>query len=660
MTTCDGYDRVTDEHFGDKKYVTMAMLQKMRNNQDVHNCNIEELWKNTDPELRKKFQPIIADLDNSMGVVLDAGRNAWKFDDSISTSYNELFSDFQRIILEKTTAFVDIANNKVTMTPQLGAEVINAKCEGPWGAYRSNTHWYVAWDRTKPFWPSPERLADPLGSNMPSIARAETWTATASGSVSKVTLDIEIDALAEDDVWLELRGTTGGKPNATVLGRVHADLSKVKGGLVAFPFPKNAMPKVQNGVKYAWVLRSPFSSFEHHYGVGGWGRNCNADPYAGGEAFTSFDNCTTWVKHGRDEKLPYKEGMYAPVDFAFIVHTIPLTATYSTTTPEYVYFKPVLCNPITTVVLSVTDSQPTNTAIVYEVSVDGHNWFPLNAGNAWTKTFADGPQVLFVRARLSTTASGSTPEITQVGVHLDTTPALDSLLRTQFYNPRMQMPLGIAIWDELNAPFETEPNTSVTVEVVRGIEVTDVCEADGVFTSFGLSQRPAAPTRSMKAYVHTTDDSYVTFDPITDFEVVYDENMVVFDEPVPEGTLYITYNPVWMHGLTAEDFPLKCDFMEQNFTADGSTSKFMLKSIPCDPLRKVYFNGVLKEEVTDYTVNYDTGELDTLVNLSADTVISVQWTPALFETKLGFVYRMTRTQADKQAYLNPNYYQYRV
>lgn len=668
---CDNYERVTDDDFGDQKYVTDVLLKRMRDNQDIHECEIKELQDSTDPEIKKRFLPIPVETWLSYGVTLDSGAGRWHFSDALSENRNETFSTMEKIDQVLTTAFINLTTGVAQLHPTLGSEEENAKCEGPWGAYRANAYWNIGWDRTKPFFVSPSMFEDPFNADCPSIARAQTWTATKTGLVSQITFNLHGNVHAEDDLYLELRTTSGGAPTSTVLARVKFDMRRLQqGGLVAVPFPAEGRPKVVSGTKYAWVLRSPFTSYQNHYGVGGWGKNCKADPYTGGDAFISYDNGKTWVKHGRNEAVPYKEGMYAPQDFGFLVHTIPDTPVYTTqgnAVEQIVYLEPIRANPITTIVLSPDGviKAPTRpgTDVVFEVTSDWDSWHELNSGNAYSYSFEEPyPTKVWVRVVLGNDGSagntGNTPEVSGVGIHLDTTVASEGLIRTMFYAPPTSMPLGASIWDELDADITEQPNTTVLVDVVRGTMQEEMFVCDGETTVFELFDFPANP---LVEVLHISDGGvYTELSEIMHYTVDYETRTLTIEDAQSSGTLIVRYYPLWLRGLSPDELPLKMDLFEERFIADGDTSIFPLKAYPCDPLRRVYYDDVEKEEVTDYLVDFNAPHLNTLVELPEGTEIRVKYTPYLKDTALALQFRLSRSNTANDAYINSCAYQYRV
>jgi hypothetical protein len=244
--------------------------------------------------------------------------------------------------------------------------------------------------------------------------------------------------------------------------------------MVGFEF-KTPIP-VTAGTKYAIVLRSPFTSYDNHFGLGGWGKNCKPDPCPGGYAWVSENNGYSWVKYGKDDsKLKYSEGNLAPMDFAYAIQYHTTTVQYSTAAQgEVVYFSPFKTGEITGVTVNPSVSTPADTSIIWEVSDDMVNWTIVNAGNGWHVDFgAPYSHYLWVRATLKTTNAANTPKINSFQVTCNVLPAQDAYFRSKFYVPETGVILGASCWSKIKAPVTMEPNTSVMVDIVREMPVSE-------------------------------------------------------------------------------------------------------------------------------------------------------------------------------------------
>jgi hypothetical protein len=667
------FKRIPDSEFGDEKYVSMEMVQTYRDNDDHLKCRIENLEDQTDPEVKKTFRPPMVDMEMSKGIVLDEAVASWKFNDAISDGFTEEFLDLERIELPKTNAVIDTGLGQITKQPTFGASEINRNCEGPWTKYQANAYWNIGWDKDTPFHLTPEWIEDPTNDDIPDVRRAITWTADKTGKLENITLNLHGSPLAEDDLYLEFVATVNGAPTGQVLGRSKLDNKQIQApGLQAFAFGDNG-PLVVQGTVYGIILRSPFTSHNHHYGIGGWGKNCNADPCPYADAWTSYPpeikdgviQPRIWMKHGKNQDVPYVEGMFAPQDFAYIVYTKPLTPSYSTTTPDVVMLKPFKTNPVTRAVITPSQQTPAGTSIKYYISTDKKIWTELNASNSWEKTFTeDLPTVLFFKAVLETTISGNTPILESITIHVDTNPAVEGECRCLFYNPRTSMPLGCSIWDEIDAPVEMDPNTTCLIDIIKNTERIETFAMDGSTGTIQLSEIPAERLSYMIEYL--SDQTYVEYSEDIDFTVDYDTGLVTFvDNPV-EGNMKVKYYPIWMKDLSPDDFPLKMDLFEEVLDCDGIKTSFQLKAIPLDPVRKVVLTDTETNEQTellegkDFTIDYIKKLLITNVLYANKYTIDVKYTPELTVTGLALQYRITREETDKQVLIQPNYYQYRV
>ena len=663
MTDCPPeYTNLGEESFGDEKVVTSHILRTSCRNQAYLKQEVDSLRDSTDPELRKRFAPIIVEDDFSYGMTLDGATNKWKFNDSTSFGpYTESFTSIDRIDLVNTTAMVDLTNGRCQLPGSVGTKVENAKCEGPWTKYACNTSWNVGWNRTSNYWVTPDSLDNKFTASIPSVARCNVFKATATGYITELTLAVHGSPHAEDDLYVEIRDVNQSTlvPSSSVLTREKVDTTRFT-SLSLLSIPVKGRVKVTSGSYYAIIVRSPLTTYQNHFGLGGWGRNCG-DVCTDSTAFTSYDNCATWVKHGRDDaSVPYSEGYYAPVDFAFNVKTTPITDTFSTGTTYYVYLKPVTTNPITSVTLT---ADSTNTTLTYWVSPNMVDWYEVNSGNSWTKTFsAPKPTKLYVRVNMSTASSGTTPYLNQIVLNFVWEKATVGYVRSKFYFPRTSMPMGASIWSSINAPYTAESNTTVSVEIIRGSIRRDLLTANGSSKTFTLSKLPAEPL----AYCilnKTSDNSAVEYTEGKDYVVDYDTGVLTFHaaNPAPAaGQMKVDYYPIWLKGLDATDFPLKTDFFQETFTATASQTVFNLMVEPCDPMRTVSVNGTVKTEDDHFSVDYSAKQLVFKTGLTAGDVVVIEYTPFLPDTGLALAYRTTRSNTNYQAYLDPSYYQYRV
>jgi hypothetical protein len=680
----DKFQDIDLSELGDQKKVTDDLLNTVR-------CALQfladqgiELDDNLNPELRKRFTPVLIDKMHSYGVVLDPGTNNYKMDDSTSAGWSDPIDNLNLIDRPRTNCYYDAVASDIRLpvVATYGAETKDIDTSTMESVKNDhNTYWYVGWSIEKQYALIREWLEDEYNDNvtttaMPSICRAQTFTPLTSGVLSKVQVKVESHPHAESELFLEIRTTSGGKPTTTVIYRESCMLKRIKGtnmASIALEHP----PKLTSGTKYALVLRSPFTSYDKHYGWGGWGVNCPGTKYANGDAYTSYDNGKTWILHGYDLAVPYSEGMHRPREFWMQTFMKTFALTYPTTGTYRVYWKPLKCNPITYVQLIPTMATPANTTITLEVSTNNVNWHAVTSPN-WNYTFSGGEaglQTLYVRATLASTAAGSTPSITGMAANVTTTPALNAYLVTKMFYPRLTNPLGASLWSRIGAPHHKVPandsNISITVDICRGTLKVDRLTTNGAATTFQLAEMPREPLE----YVIYNPDSGtpVVKHEKQDFTVNYATGLVtVTGSALAAGHIDFEYYPLWRKGLTATDFQdedgnfvgLKTDVVTMEFEGNGANRTFTLTDLPADPIKHVLVGGVELIEDVDFTVNYLTKTV-TLNNAppanSGVPNVEIKYTPYLADLGMGFAYRLTRTtNVSKQAYIEPNFLQNRV
>jgi len=613
MTDCEPiYENLGLDTYGDKKYVTSVVLKSYcRSLQYLYNKS-GEIEDQLSPTMRKRFTPIVTDEWKSWGMILDTGLNAYKFDDSDSgDSFSYSFNDAGsgRIDKTKTTAFIVMDDpthsivGRATLHPTVVAGDFDVAAEslGPIGDMASNTHWYIGYDRHEPFVINRFIQKDPFNATMPSVARAQTFKVEAGkgGHLQNITLNLEYHPRPEDDLFIELRPTTGGRPADTIIARERLQTKTFKSGHGQISIPFKTKPELIAGETYAIVVRSPITTWDNHYGIGGWGYYCNQvhglsghDPYPDGYSFTSNDNCKKWILHDKANAgadLVYGEGKYAPMDFGFkVVVQAPSTINYTGGASETLYLKPLRTKPITIVTLTHSDvyNDGTNGTIVYSVSVDGHHWHALNAGNNYEYKFnkTDNPSLndseilsthVWVKAVLSKVGTNShAPAIQQLGVVTHNARPTNGYIRTLDYNPRKSNPLGLSVWSGVNAPYTAEPNTDCNVDIVRNVIKTEWVECNGTEDTFTLNNYPAYPMVDVVLYKDTGSPKTVNLFEWEDFiigssnTILYDTKEISFTTPPVAGNLKIRYYPTWIRDLKVENFPLRLDMFEETFTGD--------------------------------------------------------------------------------------------
>lgn len=196
--------------------------------------------------------------------------------------------------------------------------------------------------------------------------------------------------------------------------------------------------------------------------------------------------------------------------------------------------------------------------------------------------------------------------------------------------------------------------------------------------------------------VLTPDNS--TSDPETygewhDFVFDYDENILrirkeVLDD-IPTGNLSVTYNKVFIKGLTPEEVGvhtdvetglkeegLILDYFKQTFYIDSShveSRRIKLRASPIDPIREVVLNRDTENEQElyedfDYEVDVESSELVFKASnvdgsssiLSQGDKLEVVYTPDLEANGLSIGYWAKRTNTDKTVRIGESYLEYKV
>ena len=478
-------------NFGNHKKITANLLRTYAEDLHYLKDETEELWETTDPINRKYENPIPIDQPNSWGIVKGTDGNI-HFDNRTRFTGSTLFKNYNTIDKDNTTAFVDTAYTEnygcVTIPPQQQDIVTTTECQGSnkGGLAGCNAHWYISFNRTKTYNVQTDWKENLDSTEIPAISRKQTFKPKTSGRLESITFNLTGTPDAEYPLIVQVfdEETT---PVTEIAKAEHKFESTSAGGLTAIAFKEQ--PVLTEGHKYSFVLRSPLTSYKNHYGIGGWGKTCNIDPYKDGECYLSENNASklgTWIRYGRNEKtLSYHNGQKQPIDFGFQCHIRPTEPKYDTTKEYVIYFKTQQMNPVKEVRIFPTDEIPNNTEIHYEFSPDGKTWteFPTNTSN---RTIYLERTSIFVniRARLKTTDSTVTPRIKSLAIECQLDQPKSAYLRTEFYSPEKAKILGASVWNSLRAPYNYNPSSAVTdsngnrqcsvlVDVVRNTVITE-------------------------------------------------------------------------------------------------------------------------------------------------------------------------------------------
>lgn len=488
---CDSKWTYLDKgNFGNHKKITANLLRTYAEDLHYLKGETEELWENTDPINRHIENPIPIDAANSWSVVKGTDGD-YHFDNRTRFTGSTYFKNYNTIDKDNTTAYVDTAysekNGCVTLPPQTQNIVTSTEAQGPnkGGLSGCNAHWYISFNRTKTYNVQSEWKENLDSTSIPGISRKQTFKPKTTGKLETLTLNLTGTPDAEYPLIVQVfdEETT---PATEIAREEHRFTSTASGGLQAIAFKEQ--PTLIEGHKYSFVLRSPLTSYKNHYGVGGWGKTCNVDPYTDGESYLSENNASklgTWIRYGRDEKtLSYHNGKNQPIDFGFQCGIRPTEPIYETDKEYVIYFKTQQMNPIKEIRLFAVDEIPSGTEIHYEFSPDGKTWteFPGGANNTLyldrTSIFAN------IRARLKTSDKTVTPRITQLAIECQLATPKTAYLRTQFYNPEKAKILGASVWSGIRAPYYYTPNSlifdsdgnqqcTVEVDVIRSTSIVE-------------------------------------------------------------------------------------------------------------------------------------------------------------------------------------------
>jgi hypothetical protein len=526
------WNHIPESEYGDGKDVTCKLLK--REGQDIEYLYQQLL-------LLQEKSPVITtvnyneapiNIDKSFGLTqYTNGENikTWKFNEDTSYLLQQDFSNTDLIDSNKTTAYVDVVNGRVT-TPEDHTTTETYKWDdsttyapylyahGPEKNMGANEYWYVSWNKDKAYNLTASRLRYEWNSDAPSVCRAETFKVptnipvnpddTSKGNrtyvyLEEVTLNLKTYKYTGSPLSVEIRTTeTKGKSKIPYPGNSSKTIAKERlrwqntwtsTGLRTIRFQNK--PKLQAGKTYAIVLRSPLTEYKRAYGWGGWSTHCRADPYKYGNAFVSYDNGAKWEIYGKSDKsLNYHQGRNKPKDFGFrLVYTAD-NGNEATPLGEYeLYFNPIQLNPQEGLTLAY-DGDVGEGSITWYISHDFKKWEQIGGTNSagqdvsWYHDCEDKIFV-FIKAVLKNgnstgTGDGVRPYINQVTCHIDMKPSVLAYGRTYPFNPQTEPALGLNMWSSITALTDTsEKGVSSTVGIVGSDEVTEkfvLVDADNI------------------------------------------------------------------------------------------------------------------------------------------------------------------------------------
>ena len=683
MVDCEPtYTNQGEGTFADGEYVTTDMLRKFCRSLAYLKEMTDILETEVDPQLNKVFVPLDINPSLSYGMVLNG--NNYTLSDQQQYTFVQLFNRIDPITgleypaspgidINQTNAYVDLeypisgeqGHGAVTLHPlstlttSLYDYEMSNYYRGPNDNESLNVCWEIGWDKTKPYNVSAKTKADRFNAKIPSIARAVVFGFTGADNrlITDVTIKPSGTIHAEDELYLELRTVSNGKPTSTVLARTSAKIRKfTEVDLLSFAFPFPV--RVRHDTEYAIVVRSPLTTYKHRFGMGGWTFHCgtgahgqNASTHgnvSNNSIYTSYDNGHTWMAHGKVEDLSlFKHKNAEPADFLFEVETVAekVENVITYTSGERVYLNPIRTNPVTSVELLADANTTTGQSIVYEIATDlaEQNWQAVNSGDVLTFN-TPYPRTLYVRATLNSNSTSSTPVLKMIALNLNTTPAMKGVIRSNLYRPPTSMPLGMTMWSKVNAPYTEDPNTSVLVDIMESNLVTDRFVEDASTPTFQLTQMPADPLEFASLTLENGTEIALLEDQ--DYTVDYNTGIVTMKESLPSmgrmelersvfasGTLEFEYYPLFARGLTSNDFPYRCDYREETITptdfatetqvaGHGGQIDFILEDSTIQYLFEVAVNGT---STVNYTVDVPTNTLSFNTGLLEDDVVVVTY-----------------------------------
>ena len=376
-----------------------------------------------------------------------------RVDDGASVTFrpSETTASFHK---DAVTTQVENNTPKTTKIPPvkevLGKAKKDAYCSGPYKNNHCNSYWYAGFNLHKNYNIKSKWNKNQDSYDIPSVCRAQTFTAENTGKITKVSLMMQGNKSAKSPCIVEIRTVNKkGYPTTKVLARAEKKFTHSTGSMTAFTFDTKAA--VKKGKKYAIVVRAPLNNHNKTYRWGGWAHTCYSnikkESYYKGEPYLSEDNGKTWIKFGKSRDLQSHDKWYLwgyaekPLDHCFEVFVAPVKVVkatqaggginkrgvqkpskknYKTVVVEdafdvnfkyfekgdyYLNFNPILCNPINKVTISpgYTDgvySKDNYTWQILEPST--HSWKNMTKieGDDWEYTFNEQGKYHYLKLRL--------------------------------------------------------------------------------------------------------------------------------------------------------------------------------------------------------------------------------------------------------------------
>ncbi|WP_407422041.1 hypothetical protein [Methanobrevibacter sp.] len=515
----------TVKSYGEQKQATVQWADQVCANDEYLKQEVDELNYRSPARIRKRWQPILVDDQNSYGYTVNPNKTV-TFSELLSDNVTIDFSDFSMIDVERSDCDFKIfkdGNNvqhKCATIPMVKTGTSITTCRNLNPGDSINSFWYCGFDKNKEYHIRPDWIKDWKDSEIPSVCRAQTITipnGVTNGILYSVDLRIENNGTNNSNwgsplyvqIWKTKPVTVEktywdnnkkksvsynpkryetihyptGTPETALATAVY-EPTRIEPHLQNFTFDKKIT--VNSGEHYAIVMMSPLSHWEHCPRIGGWGRNCDFDKYAGGDAFLSENNGQTWQRYGKNDTTvnQYRMGMYTPLDFAFVAHIGVFTDGYAINEDFYLYLKPIQSNPIKSVQLVPVgygnEAQESAINMEFQVSKSGkaNSWVTLDANELSINFNRDPntgeyPHFAFIRVKMKTTDSTKAPYLDSLKVIYEMDIPKEMYVRTIKYNPKTSPMLGASAWSKFFSRFETDPQVRGSVELISekiGIE----------------------------------------------------------------------------------------------------------------------------------------------------------------------------------------------
>ena len=169
--------------FSDQRYVTVQLMEQACMNDEWLRQQVKILDYQVPPSYRKRFSPILLDSAQSWGCVISTD-NEVMFNNSTSDRINIDFDENMYRVdeMQSTCDFETyvsgedddktINHRAVLTTKEITEEFTGEACVN--NNKKVNSHWYVGYDKNKPYETRPDWLKNWKDLEIPSVARAQT------------------------------------------------------------------------------------------------------------------------------------------------------------------------------------------------------------------------------------------------------------------------------------------------------------------------------------------------------------------------------------------------------------------------------------------------------------------------------------------------------